>query len=80
MLGQALQLIDLGDTILIQVLPNADIGELFILSVEYAIGIAIQVTQGIKAVSGQLTIGLDGINAEQLLAGIDRAVTVAVKH
>ena len=79
-LGQGFQLIGLCHAILVEVLPDADIPELGILSIEYAITITVKVAQRIETVTGLLAVGLDGIHTEQLGAIVDGAVAVAINY
>ncbi|MNZ68646.1 hypothetical protein D3C78_869160 [compost metagenome] len=53
---------------------------MFVLSVEYSIGIAVQIAQRIEAVFGLTAISLDGVNTKKLAAVINQAVTVPIAH
>src|SRR5471032_803 len=55
-LFQRFQLVRLRDTILVQVLPNHDLGEFFISRVKQTITVTIEISQRFKSISGQLTI------------------------
>ena len=48
--------------------------------VKLAIGVEIEVGQGVEAIDGTLAVELDGVDAEQLAAGVDGAVAVEVAH
>ena len=77
---QAHQLARVRHSVLIQIAPNLHIGKLSIVGIEHAIGIAVQIAQGIEAVDRLCRIRLHIVDAEQLRAGIDTSVAVLVQH
>ncbi len=79
-LAQRLQFAGLGHAILVEILPDPHAGEVLVLGIERAIGIAVQFAQGVEAVPGLAAIALDGIDAEQFAAVVDPAVAVEVAN
>ena len=73
-----MQLARIGQPVLIQVAPHAQVGVPGIGAVEHAVSIGVQVAQGVEAVDGVLTIALEGVHTEQLAPGVDGAVAAAV--
>ena len=79
-LRQGLELASLADTVLVQVLPNFELGKGRIQVGDEAVCIAVKVFQGIKALGGKGVVCFEGINAKQLAAGVDGAVAIQVAH
>ncbi|KWR80963.1 hypothetical protein RN02_11365 [Pseudomonas sp. PI1] len=78
MLGQALKLIGLSNTVLIQILPDTQVIELLVLGVEDTIVVGVQITQCIEPIGCFLSIALDEIDTKQLAAIINLTVAIAV--
>ena len=74
------EFIGLRDAVLIQIAPEAHVGELGVIGIEHPVAIGIEIAQGIEAVGGFLAVALDGVDAEQFAAVVDQAIAVAVEH
>ncbi len=79
-IGQAHQLARVRHAVLIQIAPHLHIGKLRIVGIEHAIGVAVQIAQGIETVAGFRVVRLHIVDAEQLRPRIDAAVAVLVQH
>ncbi|GAB3478854.1 hypothetical protein GCM10027398_34040 [Azotobacter salinestris] len=53
---------------------------MIILGIEYAVFIAVQLTQCVETVAGLATTLLYGINSEKLTPIINEAITIQVTH
>jgi len=79
-LGEGLQFVGLADAVLVAVAPEADVGELGVESAEEAVVVAVEVGQGGEAVGGFLAVGEHGVDAEEFVAVVDRAVAVLAER
>ena len=78
--AQREQFVGLADAVLVQVAPQAQVGELGIAGIDFAVEVGIQVAQGVEAVGGQLAVAFDHGIAEQFATIVDFAVSVFVQH
>ena len=78
-LAQGGQFVALADAVLVEVAPQAQFGEARIERADLAVGVAVEIAQGVEAVGRALTIALDRRVAEELAPRIDQAVQVAVE-
>ena len=72
------QLAFLADAILVEVAPDAQLGEGAIGRIHLAVAVVIKIGQGLIAVGGALAVFQRGVVAEQLAAVIDGAVAITV--
>ena len=72
------QLAFLADAILVEVAPDAQLGEGAIGGIHLAVAVVIKIGQGLIAVGGALAVFEQGVVAEQLAAVIDDAIAIAV--
>ena len=83
--GQRGQLVALADAVLVQVLPQFDVGELGVGSVEQLVAVGVETAQRLEAIGGIHRVDAwraaeQGVYAEQLAAGVNAAVAIAVEH
>jgi len=71
--------IGLGGAVLVEVTPNAQVAKLGIAAVDFAVAVAVQVAQGIKAIHSSLAVAFDEGIAEQFAAIVDGAVAVLIQ-
>jgi hypothetical protein len=70
----------LAQAVLVEVLPELQLGESGVAGVEQTVAIAVEVAQGVEAGEGKLAVELQRVGAEELGARVDGAVAVAVQH
>ncbi|MBI6854472.1 hypothetical protein K5D34_06360 [Pseudomonas cichorii] len=68
----------MGNTILIEVLPDFYSIETFIPRIKKPIFITVQIGQGLKTITGFVTIRHDTINTKQLCATINNIVAIQI--
>ncbi|WP_426390471.1 hypothetical protein [Variovorax sp. R-27] len=68
------------DSVLIEIAPDFNLTPGEVRTSEVAIGVAIQIGQGVEGIGCLLPVALDGVNTEQLSPGLDIAIAVEVTN
>ena len=77
--GEGLQFVRRTHAILVEVAPEADVGELGIEAAELAVVVAVEVGERGKAAGGLLSAAENSIDTEEFVAVVDGAVAVLVE-
>ncbi|BEP41185.1 hypothetical protein [Variovorax sp. V15] len=68
------------DSVLIDIAPDLDLAPCQIGASEVAIGIAVQVREGIEGIGRFLSVALDGVDAKEFSPGLNEAIAIEIAY